>query len=554
MPHTPMSSDTQPQKNFSQNQSTIGRDVIQPVKVETTIVETDWEMWKRLGDPVKQIDLLTEWNRLTQRLGLLREEFIQWADRYFAGKRYNDLTADEKAFLMWKFLDDRGLINTFVLTLQDAPEVYFTWGNNDILYLLDTGKNHSIKWSSFIITSFFGETSSKTTNSFVKVATARGKSIDYKRINPPNMIRLQDGVLDLETLSVSRIEESDRYYFTYYAPLFLNNPMSLSSNLLKRLDDIKAGNYDITQNRIYQLFRNHFDDVNWRYFVSAVGTILSPYRHKLIVFIVGPTGAGKSTLLRILMKPLEPIVAHVQLRDLLDYKFARESLIGKQILVSYERGEVVLRNIDLLNLLFGESDEITVPRKFKSAVKIPSLKSGFIAMNDLPLVNEYGGETMYAFAERLSIINMTKPEGFEPIIGLSEKIRPEEAFEFLAWARIQLEKRGWKVEKLEPNDVIDFMRTSNNSAYQFLTMSDDIVEDPNDKIKGSVLYELYTAWCDRKGIKALGRNDFYMIVSRYYQKIPPEKSPDKSVWFRGLRKASKTQQDTTRYELTRFSE
>ena len=545
-----MSDGTQTQKNFSQNQSAMGR----PVRVEASIVETDWEMWKKLGDPEKQIDLLTEWNRLSQKIGLLRNEFIQWADNYFVSKRYSDLTADEKAFLMWKFLDDKGLINTFVLTLQDAPEVYFTWGNNDILYLLDTGKNHTIKWSSFIIASFFGETSSKAVNSFIRIATTRGKSIDYKRINPANKLRLQDGVLDLETLSFSKIEESDRYYFTYYAPLFLNSPMNLSSSLLRRLDDIKAGRYDITQNRIYQLFRSHFDDANWRYFVSAVGTILSPYRHKLIVFLVGPTGAGKSTLLKILMKPVEPVVAHVQLRDLLDYKFARETLIGKQILVSYERGEVVLRNIDLLNQLFGESDEITVPRKFKSAIKIPSLKAGFIAMNDLPLVNEYGGETMYAFAERLSIINMTKPEKFEPIIGLSEKVKPEEAFEFLAWARIQLENHGWKIDKLEASEVIDFLRTSNNSAYQFLTMSDDIVEDPNDKIKGSELYELYTAWCDRKGIKALSRNDFYMIVSRYYQKIPPERSPDKSVWFRGLRKASKSQQDTTRYELTRFSE
>jgi len=534
------------QKNFSQNSPL--------TRVEVSIVETDWEMWKKLGDPEKQVDLLTEWNRLTQKLGLLRDEFMQWADRYFVDKRYSELTVDEKAFLMWKFLDDKGLINTFVLTLQDAPEVYFTWGNNDILYHLETGRNNSAKWVSFIVTSFFGETSSRIINSFFKVTMTKGKSIDYRRINPVNKLRLQDGVLDLETLSFSRTEESDRYYFTYYAPLFLNSPMSLSGSLLRRLEDIKAERYDITQNRIYQLFRNHFDETNWRYFVSAVGTILSPYRHKLIAFIVGPTGAGKSTLLKILMKPIEPIVAHVQLRDLLDYKFARESLIGKQVLVSYERGEVVLRNIDLLNQLFGESDEITVPRKFKSAIKIPSLKAGFIAMNDLPLVNEYGGETMYAFAERLSIINVTKPEGFEPIIGLSEKVKPEEAFEFLAWARIQLEKRGWKIEKLEPSDVIDFMRTSNNSAYQFLSMSDDIIEDPNDKIKGSELYELYTAWCDRKGIKALSRNDFYMIVSRYYQKIPPEKSPDKSVWFRGLRKASKSQLDTTRYELTRFSE
>jgi hypothetical protein len=50
------------------------------------------------------------------------------------------------------------------------------------------------------------------------------------------------------------------------------------------------------------------------------------------------------------------------------------------------------------------------------------------------------------------------------------------------------------------------------------------------------------------------RNEFYAVVSRYYQKIAPEKSKDKSVWFRGLKKISRTpQQDTTLYELSRFS-
>jgi energy-coupling factor transporter ATP-binding protein EcfA2 len=535
------------QKNFSMGKP-------QPLRVEVELLEIDWENWKRLGDPIKQVDALAEWHRKLSKLGLLRDEFTAWADHYFAGKRFGDLNVDEKAFLMWKFLDEKGLINTFSLSQQDAQEVYFTWGNNDILYLLDTGRNNAIKWSSYIVTALFGETSSRTINSFVKVAASMSKTIEHSRINPPDKLRLRDSVLDLNTLSISRLEESDRYYFTYYAPLFLQNPLSLDGDLLRRIEDIKNDKYDVTRNKVYRLFRRHFDDANWKYFTSAVGAILSPHRHKLIVFLVGPSGAGKSTLLRILTKPIEPIVAHAQLRDLTDYAFAKEALIGKQILVSYERGEVVLRNIDLLNTLFGESDEILVQRKYKSAVKIHSLKAGFFAMNDLPLVGEYGGETMYAFAERLSIVHMEKPEDMQPVIGLADMVPPEEAFEFLVWARVQLERSNWRIERMETTEVIDFLRTSNNSAYQFLTMSDDIVEDPNEKIKGTELYELYLNWCDRKGAKPMTRNEFYAVVSRYYQKIAPEKSKDKSVWFRGLKKASRTpQQDTTLYELSRFS-
>jgi phage/plasmid-associated DNA primase len=526
----------------------------QPVKVEIEILETDWENWKRLGDPFLQIKLLSEWARKKKR-GIFEYEFRQWINTRYNGKSFDQLSVDEKAFLMWEFLEERGLINVFKVPQKEGFDLMATLGNSDILFDLDSGRNTTAKWVSLLMSSFFGITSPRLANAFLDVALSMATPIERGRIDPLHKLRLKDAVLNLETLVLTHIEDiNDPYYFTYYAPLFTKDPLKMEAGktLAERIRDIKEGRYNIEQNKIYQYFRKRFDDTNWRYFVSAIGTILSPYRHKLIVFLIGGTDAGKSTLIKVLTKPIEPIVGRIQLREILTDRFALEQLIGKQILISYERGEEVLRRLDLLNTIFGENDEIDVPRKFKSYGKMKALKMGLFAMNDPPRVTEYGGETMRAFANRLSIIHMLTPEeaNDQKIVGLADQISMEEAFEFLVWCRVQLEKNGWTIEKMDADEVIDYLKRETNSVYQFLDSNPDIVSDPNGKVKGETLYQLYLEWCDEKGITPYGRNDFYMIIAKEYKKIPPSKSPDKSVWFKGLKITGK--QNTTTYELGRY--
>jgi phage/plasmid-associated DNA primase len=515
---------------------------------------TDWENWKRLGDPFLQIKLLSEWARKKKR-GIFEDEFRQWVNTRYNGKSIDQLSVDEKAFLMWEFLEERGLINVFKVPQKEGFDLMATLGNSDILFDLDSGRNTSAKWVSLLASSFFGITSPRLVNAFLDVALAMATPIERGRIDPLHKLRLKDAVLDLETLELTRIEDvNDPYYFTYYAPLFTKDPLKMEAGktLAERIRDIKEGKYDIEQNKVYKYFRKRFDDTNWRYFVSAIGTILSPYRHKLVVFLIGGTDAGKSTLIKVLTKPIEPIVGRTQLREIMTDRFALESLIGKQILISYERGEEVLRRLDLLNTIFGDNDEIDVPRKFKSYGKMKALKMGLFAMNDPPRVTEYGGETMRAFANRLSIIHMLTPEeaNDQKIVGLADQISMEEAFEFLVWCRVQLEQNGWIVEKMDANEVIDYLKRETNTVYQFLDNSQDIIQDPNGKVKGENLYQLYLKWCEEKGITPYDRNNFYTFVAKEYERIDHDKSPDNSVWFKGLKITKK--QKTTTYELGRF--
>lgn len=341
--------------------------------------------------------------------------------------------------------------------------------------------------------------------------------VPWFKINPWEYLRLANGVLDLMNL---RILDSVDYYFTYRLGVKIRQ---------EEIDLIMTDRYNIEENMIYRHWRNRFDDQNWEYLVSSLGTWLSPYRHRHIAFLIGPPGTGKSTLLNNLTRPISKIVAYASLRSITEYVFGLETLIGKQIVVYSERGETVLRNLDTINNLLGESDHIVVHRKHKPAITIRSLKTAFFAMNDPPLVYEYGGQTMAAFLDRLSIIQINLPESYDVIPNLT--IPAKEAFKFLIWCRVQLERNGWKIKKMEAEALLDYLMRSTNSALQFLSDSSVVEPDPAARVKGTELYEAYVRWCSEKGIRPMSRNNFYSIVATKYHEFTREGAR----WFRGLK-------------------
>jgi len=353
----------------------------------------------------------------------------------------------------------------------------------------------------------------------VEVATySTGKIIYWWQIDPWDMLNLANGVLDLRELKIK--ESAPEYYFRHRLSIEISD---------KELDEIRSDSYDIEKNQVYKLWRKHFDDENWEYFVHSIGTWLRPERSKHVAFLIGPSDSGKSTLLYVLTKPIKPIVSYIDLKSLTSYQFGLENLIGKQINVHSERVETVLRNIDMINRLIGEKDYITVHRKHKSTITIRSIKTMMFSMNDPPVLSEYGGETLRAFLNRLSIILIRQPEDFKPIPDLD--VDPREAFMFLLWTRRQLEKNNWIIKKMNDEDMINYLMRETNSALKFLEESKVIERDPLSVVKGTDLYSAYVDWCMRQGLKAFDRNRFYTIVGSRFQTYEREGS----TWFRGLK-------------------
>jgi ribosomal protein S27AE len=354
-------------------------------------------------------------------------------------------------------------------------------------------------------------------NEVITAAYSTNCNVSYNKINPWNYIRLDNGVLDLEAL---RVLDSTDYYFTYRLPVKIRQ---------EEIDLIVSDRYNIEENQVYKYWKSRFDAENWEYLVSSLGTWLAPFRSKHIAFLIGPSNSGKSTLLKNLTRPIAPIVANLSLGLITGYTFGLEPLIGKQIAVYSERGETILKRLDVINNLFGEQDYITVPRKHKPSVVISSLKAGLFIMNDPPIVYEYGGETMGAFLNRLSIIQASLPENATLVRNLT--IPNEEAFKFLLWCRVQLERNNWIIKKMSEDKAVDYFMKSTNSAIQFLNDPNSVEFDPAATEKGTKLYDAYIRWCAEKGISPLGRNNFYSLVSSKQ----PSYLKDKVIWFKGIR-------------------
>jgi len=352
----------------------------------------------------------------------------------------------------------------------------------------------------------------------VKQATySTGKIIYRWQIDPWDMLNLYNGVLDLREL---KIKESSEYYFRHKLLIKISD---------KELDEIKSDSYEIEKNEVYRLWRRHFDEENWEYFLHSVGTWLRPERSKHIAFLIGPTNSGKSTLLYVLTKPIQPIVAYVDLRSLTSYQFGKEGLIGKQIIVRSEKGENVLRNIGVINEIMGERDYIPVHRKHKPPITIRSLKSMMVAMNDPPVVLEYGGGEFEAFIKRLSLIYIKPPDDFKPIPNL--EVDPKEAFMFLLWARKQLERNNWVIKRKSDEEIMEILIRETNPVLKFLEESELVEGDPSGRVKGKDLYDAYVKWSVEKGFKVVGLSEFYSIVGSKYQSYDREGAK----WFRGLR-------------------
>jgi hypothetical protein len=526
----------------------------QPVKVEAEFLEADWERWRRLEDFEKQYEMIQEHYRKLER-GVLEDDFELFArsevPRYLPPRErggdggeekpidylWSRLKAGARAEIIMKYLLGKRIINA-VAVVKDRKEYYVMYGFNNRVIDMETW---GFDMLSLLLGRFYSVSVSKDVERMLK---ATAKLVPEEKLNPRNMLRLKSAVLDLETLELVRLEDVGDYYFDYAVPVFTS--VANLDHLRLNIREIEEDRYDIRANKVYQLFRPRFEDDDWEYLVTGLGVILSPRKAKLLMVLVGEPNSGKSTLLSVIRRPIEPLVSSVPLADVQHYRFGLEPLVGRYVWITSERSEISITRAHILNQLFGEQDTIEVARKHRSYVKICSLKLGIMAMNDPPLIEEKALGSAQAFIERLSIVTMFRPAGSANIRGIADQIPPEEAFNFLLWCRRQLEKNDWEVKRLPTEEIIDMIRESTNTAFKFLEEETSLLDFGQERrIEAKELYDMYVAWCRRKGIKPMGRNLFYSTVAKKYEKYEREGRK----WFRGIGKKA---EDTTQYELSRF--
>lgn len=478
-----------------------------PPKKDILVILTpeDWESWRRLRDFSAQYKLLCEWFNLVPK-GLFTDKLLMNPD-------WEDLSAAEKASKMVDLLFRENVVRTYRVGVDYY--IGFPYGL-EVRDLDDYARE--------ILAVFYADLLSTHVYALaVSFLKARARPLGDGMLNPPDALLTEKGVYSLRDLKLVPFDSVvDPLEFEKLAPIFTwRTPL--------RLDGFSVEDYSIESNMVYRAWRSHFDDRNWEYFIDAVGTWLAPHPYKLVVFLVGPPDSGKSTLLYVLTRPIRSYVASVSLRDLTSYHFGLEPLLDKWVNVRSEKGAAVLKNLDIINTVFGGWEEPDVARKHKSYARLKALKCGVFAMNELPLVTEVEAGTFEAFLNRLSIIEMRKPEGFEPVPDFAQKVPPEEAFKFLVWSRKQLEERDWKVRRPDPEEMLD--RLCNPFRRIEDWWNNRVVEDPDGRVKGTEVYDDYRTFCLERGLQPLSRDAFYGILASKAIRYEREKT----VWFKGIR-------------------
>jgi len=529
-----------------------------PQLLQTVVefVNIDWEEWRKTEDFEVQYQMILDAYEKLGR-GVLEGEFETYAraevTRYLpqngwrgnGGEEdidvlWNKLKANVRAEIIARFLLKKRLISAVAIT-KSEKEYYVMYGYNNQIIDMET-------WGKDLLTLLFGRFISNSAMKDVeRTLKATARIIPEERLNPRNMIRLKSAVLDLETLNLVRLEEVGDYYFNYAMPVFTNK--SNLDHLKLAIREIAEDRYNIETNKVYQYFRPRFEDEDWEYLTTGLGVILSPYKAKLLMILIGEPHTGKSTFLSIIRKPIEPLVSSVSLADLQRYEFGLEPLLGKSVWITSEKSEIYISRAEKLNQIFGESDAMDVARKHKSHARLYSLKLGIMAMNEPPVIEERATGAVQALLERISIITMIRPQDSQNVKGLVDMVSPEEAFNFLLWCRRQLEKNNWTPKKLPAEEVLNILRENSNTAYKFLEEETSLLDYGEGlRIKAKELYDMYVRWCERKGVKPMSRNLFYSkIRAKGYETYEREGV----TWVKGIgKKGSKA--DSTLYELSKY--
>ncbi len=303
-------------------------------------------------------------------------------------------------------------------------------------------------------------------------AVRRRTYVPREGFNPPGKLCMANGVLDLETLSLS--PHSLNLRFTLQLPAAYD-PEAECPRFLRFLEEILPEAE--ARGTVQMLFGYCLVPGNWlqRAFMA-----------------VGSGNNGKSTLLGILADLLGPdAVSSETLQRLSMTRFATANLWGKLANIAADIPSAPLHHSGIFKMLTG-GDILTGERKFRDAFSFVNGAKLIFSANELPRVDD----RTYAFWRRWRLIEFTQDFTGREDRELPGKLRAELSgvFNWAIEGLRRLRERGDIPEGTSAVSLMEEWKRRSDSLYWFVQRHVEV--DREAWIVKADFYEIYAAFCE----------------------------------------------------------
>jgi len=215
------------------------------------------------------------------------------------------------------------------------------------------------------------------------------------------------------------------------------------------------------------------------------------------VWFYGPPGSGKSTVLQGITAMLGDLAGFLSLAQIERSQFALADLPGKRLVMSTEQPAMYIKSTWILNSIIS-GEPVTIEQKNQRAYTITSQAKIAFAMNDLPRINDANN----GIFRRVKVIKFPalRPEDRNEEL---KNLISQETPGILNWALAGLRRlraRGrFEIPECIQTATENFQR-DNDKAALFVSEMCQIEDDR--RVQSALLYEAYSLWCTKNGLKA----------------------------------------------------
>jgi len=276
-------------------------------------------------------------------------------------------------------------------------------------------------------------------------------------------------------------------------------------------------NYDITAT--CPLFEQFLSDVVYEQDIPVVQEMFGycfwkQYPIAKLFFLIGEGRNGKSTLLSVLSELLgKQNILNVPLQSLCSDRFSSVDLYRKMANICGDLSPDELKRTGMIKMLTGQ-DNVRAQNKHEKAFKFVNYAKLVFAMNVIPDCNDL----TLAWEKRMVVVefpNRFLEDGEKTDPFISEKLK-EELCGIFNWSMVGLKrlletKRFSKHRNL--NDVKEFMATTKNPVFQFVTRF--IKHELNREEKKDYIYSKFLEYAKENSYPTVASNQFSMKFKEY---------------------------------------